>query len=184
MMNTSIQTENTVLYFVKDKMLKQALEEAACRNDSNLIKISKVSDIYAIPCYCMVVEIDIASDEMIEAFIESAEDIMPITIGKRCLPHNRRLEKKLIHYISTPTQEELCTAITKAKITVSKHRKRAGAVKSKIYRTILLYNQALTGMIDIDKFCLEHMVTERTIRNDIRILKDLFPEINFFTNRK
>ncbi len=64
-------------------------------------------------------------------------------------------------------------------------KKKNNSVNKKIYRIIKLYAQVTSGSecINIDQYCAAHKITERTLRRDIRVLNDIFPELYFYVDR-
>lgn len=67
-----------------------------------------------------------------------------------------------------------------------KSKKKNNSVNKKIYRIINLYAHvtSVCECIFIDEYCAEHKITERTLRRDIRVLKDIFPTLYFYVDRK
>ena len=55
----------------------------------------------------------------------------------------------------------------------------------RIHRVLQLYAKIMAthGYIDIDEFCDEYQVTERTLRRDVRVIKDLYPNLLIYFNR-
>ena len=59
-------------------------------------------------------------------------------------------------------------------------------VNQRVFRLIKLYVQLTSekNHVDIDKYCFDNKITERTLRRDIKTLKEIFPELPFSYNRK
>ena len=67
-----------------------------------------------------------------------------------------------------------------------KSEKSKSLVNQKIKRIIKLYLEAPSEnarYINIDDYCTEFSVTERTLRRDIKTLKEIFPKLYFSFNR-
>ena len=67
-----------------------------------------------------------------------------------------------------------------------KKEKGKSSVNQKIHRIIKLYVKITSEdsrTINIDEYCAEFSVSERTLRRDIKTLKEIFPELLFTYNR-
>ena len=56
---------------------------------------------------------------------------------------------------------------------------------ARIHRIIQLYVliSSRGKVLNIDKYCNDFQVTERTLRRDIKVIKDLYPDMYVFLNR-
>jgi predicted DNA-binding transcriptional regulator YafY len=67
-----------------------------------------------------------------------------------------------------------------------KSEKSKSLVNQKIKRIIKLYLKATSEggwSINIDEYCAEFSISERTLRRDVKSLKEIFPELYFSFNR-
>lgn len=74
----------------------------------------------------------------------------------------------------------------KLQFNLKKKEKATSTVNQKIYRIIKLYVKITSEdsrTINIDEYCTEFSVSERTLRRDIKTLKEIFPELLFTYNR-
>lgn len=56
---------------------------------------------------------------------------------------------------------------------------------ARIHRIIQLYViiSSRDKVLNIDKYCNDFQITERTLRRDIKLIKDLYPDMNILLNR-
>jgi predicted DNA-binding transcriptional regulator YafY len=64
------------------------------------------------------------------------------------------------------------------------HSNKQSLMLQKYRRIINLYVSTLKNrQLDIDKYCEENQVTERTLRRDIKLLKDIYTDFHIYINR-
>ena len=63
-----------------------------------------------------------------------------------------------------------------------KEEKRRAKINNRVYRVIKLYIDVTTNgnLLDIEQYVALNLVSKRTLRRDIRLLKDLYPDFNVY----
>ena len=64
--------------------------------------------------------------------------------------------------------------------------KKISRSNTRLFRILKLYEKLKTDPkpLHIDKFCAKFAISERTLRRDIQILKEIFPNLLIILNRK
>jgi predicted DNA-binding transcriptional regulator YafY len=65
------------------------------------------------------------------------------------------------------------------------HKKTISKGINRIHRIIQLYViiSSRDKVLNIDEYCKNFQVTERTLRRDIKVIKDLYPDMYILFNR-
>jgi hypothetical protein len=175
--------ENTVAVLVKDRKILASLKTVCKRQQLMLYSIEKPTDIIAVPCFLTIIEkkwLDGQYVEMLEELsLEAGDNEWKLhLIGTEKIKTSQRL-KKHTHTIEVcPSNLDMEKIINDEKKTFIKGIKRASLINNKIYRIVKLYIDVTKNgnLLDIESYTALNLVSERTLRRDIRVLKDLFPD--------
>jgi hypothetical protein len=127
--------------------------------------------------------------------IEILEELLPdigdnewqlYLIGSEKIELSRKLKKQTITIDAYPTNQELEEIIIDQKKSLIKKVKRMEKINNRVYRIIKLYIDVTNNgnVLNIDEYTAINLISERTLRRDIRVLKDLFPDFNIYFKGK
>jgi len=183
----SYSYSNTIAVLVKDKKFLKGLK-TVCKTQKLLIyPIKKYTDVIAGPCFITIIEKSLLTDKYLEMLEEMAllgetKEWQLILIGTEKIKMSRALMDQTIEIKVTATMEEMKKNILKQQKSLIKEGKRKAKINNKIYRVIKLYIDITTkgNILDIEEYVALNLISERTLRRDVRILKDLYPDFNVY----
>jgi len=178
---------NTIAVLVKDKKFLKGLK-SVCKNQNLLIyQLEKSTDIIAVPCFITIIEKSLLNDTYLDMLEEMALTIETnewqlILIGKEKVKLTRTLMKKRMEINSVISLEEIKKVITKRMNSLIKEEKHKAKINNRVYRVIKLYIDVNTNgnLLDIEQYVALNLISKRTLRRDIRLLKDLYPDFNVY----
>jgi len=178
---------NTIAVLVKDKKFLKGLK-SVCKNQNLLIyQLEKSTDIIAVPCFITIIEKSLLNDTYLDLLEEMALTIETnewqlILIGKEKVKLTRTLMKKRMEINSVISLEEIKKVITKRMNSLIKEEKHKAKINNRVYRVIKLYIDVNTNgnLLDIEQYVALNLISKRTLRRDIRLLKDLYPDFNVY----
>jgi len=178
---------NTIAVLVKDKKFLKGLK-SVCKNQNLIIyQLEKYTDIIAVPCFMTIIEKSLLTDAYLEMLEEMALTIeinewQLILIGKEKVKLTRALMKKRMEINSVNSLEEIKKVIIKRMNSLIKEEKHKAKINNRVYRVIKLYVDVNTNgnLLDIEQYVALNLISKRTLRRDIRLLKDLYPNFNVY----
>jgi hypothetical protein len=179
--------ENTIAVLLKDKKFLKGLK-SFCKNQNLLIfPIVNYTDIIAVPCFITIIEKSLLDDKYLNMLEEMALTIETnewqlILIGNEKVNLTRTLMKKRIEMNSIISLEEMKKNIIKRMNSLIKEEKRRAKINNRVYRIVKLYIDVTTNgnLLDIEQYVALNLISKRTLRRDIRLLKDLYPDFNVY----
>jgi hypothetical protein len=179
--------ENTILVYSKSKVLIDLLKTLDKENNVKYFKVKKVEDFIAVPSFMVIVDSSLLNDKIIDIFsqivpFEQINEYSIILLGANSLKIPNSIKK----YI-TMINENLVglNNIIKRKYGFIKPKlTKQNQMIEKYRRIINLYVKSSSDhQLDIDQYCNEYNVTERTLRRDIKLLKAIYPDFYIYPNR-
>jgi len=183
--------DNTIAVLVKDKKLLAALKSVCEKQKVLVYSIKKHTDIIAVPCFMTIIEKKLLEAQHIEILEELLPDIgdnewQLYLIGSEKIELSRQLKKQTITIDTYPTNQDLEEIIIEQKESLIKKVKRMEKINNRVYRIIKLYIDVTNNgnLLNIEEYTALNVISERTLRRDIRVLKDLFPDFNVYFKDK
>lgn len=178
---------NTIAVLVKDKKFLKGLKSVCKKQKLLIYTVKKYTDVIAVPCFITIIEKSFLTDEYLEMLEEMAllgetKEWQLVLIGTEKIKISRALMNQTIEIKVTATMEEMKKNILKQQKSLIKEGKRTAKINNKIYRVIKLYIDITTKgkVLDIEEYVALNLISKRTLRRDVRILKDLFPDFNVY----
>jgi hypothetical protein len=177
-------TTKTILVWTKNKELISFASEIAEELYLNIYLAKDDIDLIAVPCFLMLVDTEKLRDDFLLGFNQFAKEMEPekssiIVFGKRLRNVPFSVRPLLKYANSVITKEYIFMLINKAmkpRMNI-KHE----IFKQRIHRIIYMYKLLDEGKVIISKEFSEFFdVSDRTIRRDIKILREVCDQEIFF----
>lgn len=181
--------ENSVLIWTENKELMALTEKVINKLDLQLKEADCATDLIAIPCFYIIIDVSKLSKESIELLHEMAEVMSDneqriLLIGES----SQRIPKRLLKFIkrvdNIPTEIELMMYINDARILNPVYQrkimnekydyKKFDHTKKRIFRVWYIYNELIkkNGCVNTYHYSTIFDVSDKTIHRDIDILRE------------
>ncbi len=179
--------ENTVLLATANAELRTLISSLAIKG-VHVHEATLKSDLLAVP-YCLAyVDAERLDDGMVDALSEMASDGDPgfrlIVLGTvPTIPDQLKAITEVAPYVWSKKiiakQISAATALTRGQL------KRERQFHERVHRIIRIYHDLREGkVVEIDRILGLYGMTERTLRRDLKVLRDLFPDLPIMYDRK
>lgn len=180
--------ENTVLIASNHPELNQLL--GAIKVEGLHLHVSqRPQDILAVPCCLMFVDAIRLDRKLLAglsqlALAEETPSWKIIVVGQ--MPN---IPEELARHIEPApyvwSRKVLVTRINATMASARGEQKRQAQFHDRVYRIVSLHNHIKEGRaVELDKLLGTYGISERTIRRDLKVLRDLFPHLPIMYNRK
>jgi hypothetical protein len=179
--------ENTILIYSKNELLIEQLKTIKSERDIEYYEVTKIEDFIAVHSFLIIVDSNLLNEKIFEIFnqilpFEQINELSIVLIGAPHLKLDSSIKKYTI--IINEKLEGLDKIIMNKKDFMRQQSNRQSLMLQKYRRIINLYVSTLKNrQLDIDKYCEENQVTERTLRRDIKLLKDIYTDFHIYLNR-
>lgn len=179
--------ENTVLLATANKELRALLGTLAIP-ELRVYEAKQKQDIVAVP-YCVAyIDADRLYADLVTSLAEMAEDGDPgfrlVVLGSVPeMPGHLKAITTAAPYVWSRkiVQQQITSAMSHS----SGEQKRQQQFQDRVYRIIQLYHDLREGkVVAIDSILGRYDITERTLRRDLKVLRDLFPYLTVMYDRK
>ena len=183
----ALSMEHTVLLATANKELR-ALLDALVLPELHVHEAKRKEDIVAVP-YCLAyVDADRLDADLVALLAEMAEDADPgfrlVVLGPMPdMPTQLKAITTAAPYVWSRkiVQQQITAAMARSHGT----QKRQQQFQDRVYRIIQLYHDLREGkVVAIDRILGRYGMTERTLRRDLKVLRDLFPDLPVIYDRK
>ncbi|MFM7016083.1 MAG: hypothetical protein ACKOX3_07135 [Bacteroidota bacterium] len=178
---------NTVAVLVENKEFLKSLNTICKNNNLTIFKVVKETDLVAVPCFITFVEKSLITTSHIEMLENNAlhaefDEWKLFLIGNEKIELSKKLKKLSQNKLTFPDTKELENILIKQNKLMMKEEERKMKINNRVYRIIKLYVDVSKNgnLLDIDEYVALNLISKRTLRRDIRVLKDLFPEFNVY----
>lgn len=179
--------ENTVLLATANTELRALLGTLAIP-ELYVYEAKHKEDIVAIP-YCLAyIDADRLDADLVTFLAEMAEDADPgfrlVVLGTTPdMPASLKAITTVAPYVWS--RKIIVQQITVAMGQARGAHKRQQQFQERVYRIIQLYHELREGkVVEIDRILGRYGMTERTLRRDLKVLRDLFPDLPVIYDRK
>jgi len=179
--------ESTVLLATENKELRVLLGQLTVPG-MQLWEVRRKTDLVAVPCCIAYVDAAWLDAGLIRMLSGLAEDgnagLRLVVLGAHpAMPEPvRAMITKAPHVWS---RKILTAQITTAMKRAKGELKRQRQFHERVYRIIRLYHDLHAGRpVKIDQVVGSFGITERTLRRDLKVLRDLFPDLPIMYDRK
>jgi hypothetical protein len=187
----SFSKENTVLIYTNKQKLYDRLAAECNSIDINLYRMQVPTDLFGIPCFIFIVDAELVNENLFndinEIFeFENEKTWSTIILGNYSFQKEYANKTRFELFYDLSDLSQIKKTIRRKMKVVETELKLESLNHKKIRRVIKLYlDLHISGIniVDIDLFCLEHAVSERTLRRDIKLLKEIFPAFGPFFSR-
>lgn len=180
--------ENSILVYSDSNELNKYLTEIGLQNKFSIYQIVDSSDILALPGFILFIDskkinhnikeiLKIVSEENDFSFFKI------VIIGFLSKDLFFQIKKNIVFIEVVYSKKQIQELVLKSfKMNLNMSKKET-LLKKKIYRIVHFQNLIREkGIIDIDQLCVSYDISKRTLRRDLKIIKDLFPEFEFLVN--
>ena len=180
--------ENSILVYSDSNELNRYLTEIGLQNKFSIYQIVDSTDILALPGFILFIDskkinhdikeiLNIVSEENDFSFFQI------VIIGFLSKDLFFQIKKNIVFIEVVYSKKQIQELVLKSFKMNLKMSKKETLLKKKIYRIVHFQNLIREkGIIDIDQLCVSYDISKRTLRRDLKIIKDLFPEFEFLVN--
>ena len=168
---------NTILVWTKSKTIIRITSEIAEELKLNIYKVAVETDLIAVPCFLMIVDTEKLKDDFLSDFNQIAKHMDSgvrsiLVVGKRLMTLPFYVKLLVTYANRTITKDYLLKIINTARDT--KRNVKQDMFKERIHRIIFLYKLLDEGkVIGTKEMCEFFEMSDRTLRRDIKILRDV-----------
>ena len=180
--------ENSILVYSDSNELNKYLTEIGLQNKFSIYQIVDSSDILALPGFILFIDSKKINHNIKEILkIVSEENdfsfFKVVIIGFLSKDLFFQIKKNIVFIEVVYSKKQIQELVLKSfKVNLNMSKKET-LLKKKIYRIVHFQNLIREkGIIDIDQLCVSYDISKRTLRRDLKIIKDLFPEFEFLVN--
>lgn len=180
--------ENSILVYSDSNELNKYLTEIGLQNKFSIYQIVDSSDILALPGFILFIDLKKINHNIKEILkIVSEENDFSffkiVIIGFLSKDLFFQIKKNIVFIEVVYSKKQIQELVLKSfKMNLNMSKKET-LLKKKIYRIVHFQNLIREkGIIDIDQLCVSYDISKRTLRRDLKIIKDLFPEFEFLVN--
>lgn len=180
--------ENSILVYSDSNELNKYLTEIGLQNKFSIYQIVDSSDILALPGFILFIDSKKINHDIKEILkIVSEENdfsfFQIVIIGFLSKDLFFQIKKNIVFIEVVFSKKQIQELVLKSFKMNLKMSKKETLLKKKIYRIVHFQNLIREkGIIDIDQLCVSYDISKRTLRRDLKIIKDLFPEFEFLVN--
>jgi len=180
--------ENSILVYSDSNELNKYLTEIGLQNKFSIYQIVDSSDILALPGFILFIDSKKINHDIKEILkIVSEENdfsfFQIVIIGFLSKDLFFQIKKNIVFIEVVYSKKQIQELVLKSFKMNLKMSKKETLLKKKIYRIVHFQNLIREkGIIDIDQLCVSYDISKRTLRRDLKIIKDLFPEFEFLVN--
>lgn len=180
--------ENSILVYSDSNKLNKYLTEIGLQNKFSIYQIVDSSDILALPGFILFIDSKKINHDIKEILkIVSEENdfsfFQIVIIGFLSKDLFFQIKKNIVFIEVVYSKKQIQELVLKSFKMNLKMSKKETLLKKKIYRIVHFQNLIREkGIIDIDQLCVSYDISKRTLRRDLKIIKDLFPEFEFLVN--
>lgn len=180
--------ENSILVYSDSNELNRYLTEIGLQNKFSIYQIVDSTDILALPGFILFIDskkinhdikeiLNIVSEENDFSFFQI------VILGFLSKDLFIQIKKNIVFIEVVYSKKQIQELVLKSfKMNLNMSKKET-LLKKKIYRIVHFQNLIREkGIIDIDQLCVSYDISKRTLRRDLKIIKDLFPEFEFLVN--
>ncbi|WP_297869634.1 DeoR family transcriptional regulator [uncultured Flavobacterium sp.] len=180
--------ENSILVYSDSNELNKYLTEIGLQNKFSIYQIVDSSDILALPGFILFIDskkinhnikeiLKIVSEENDFSFFKI------VIIGFLSKDLFFQIKKNIVFIEVVYSKKQIQELVLKSfKMNLNMSKKET-LLKKKIYRIVHFQNLIREkGIIDIYQLCVAYDISKRTLRRDLKIIKELFPEFEFIVN--
>jgi hypothetical protein len=185
-MNEKVNIQFSVLIFSSDKKLKNHLKSICSQWDLGFVAAAKATDVLAYDYRIGFIDKELFNDELMSSLNELAEwetlgkwkaiilggspDSIPVPLNMYC-----RGLKNYTNAIITELVEEYV---------IKKPTIKQEVFKKRIHRIVFLMDQIKKGeTLYAQHLCKGFGISERTLFRDLKIIKEVFPDLYFEYDR-
>lgn len=180
--------ENSILVYSDSNELNKYLTEIGLQNKFSIYQIVDSSDILALPGFILFIDSKKINHDIKEILkIVSEENdfsfFQIVIIGFLSKDLFFQIKKNIVFIEVVFSKKQIQELVLRSFKMNLKMSKKETLLKKKIYRIVHFQNLIREkGIIDIDQLCVSYDISKRTLRRDLKIIKDLFPEFEFLVN--
>jgi hypothetical protein len=179
--------EKTILVYSENRELIDLLKSHDKEDNVTYFRIKKIEDFIAIPSFMVIVDSSLLNEKVLDILsqvvtFEQINEYSIVLLG----PSNLKIPNPVKKYITMINENllGLKNFINRKEGYIKPKFTKQNQTIEKYRRIINLYVKSSSDhQLDIDQYCNEYNVTERTLRRDIKLLKAIYPDFYLYTNR-
>lgn len=177
----------TILLHSNSVELKKYLHEICNEKKLVIANIKQEEDILAVPAFILFIDakkINQKNHNYLNVISEDSDySFFQIVVLGFYQNERFKLSGKNISNVEIIlSKRQIEKLIKESQKTNERMSKKETLLKNKIYRIIHLHNFIKENKkINIDELCITYDISKRTLRRDLKIIKDLYPDLDFIT---
>ncbi len=176
---------NRIAYWTSNSHIVECLISINKKLKLELSNINCAEDLISLPGFVIMIDSLLLTEQFLNdlnPFLKhwDKNEHLILAVGKRFIINDPEI-RKLVKFIPNNIDKETLEGIIKYRMKIKLKKNKDDIFKSKLYRIIFIYDALRRGVtVRTEDLCEIFDVSDRTIRRDFKILKEVLDEKIWF----